>query len=201
MNTICQLIRILSVLIVVVFYATISLAQSDNISIKRIIGDYYDITISGERNGDYAKVNRLVVDLSKPMTESFGVNPITNIYALVESGGDVSKKSTYSVTFQETIEPGWNIYYYVADNWNDYLKFLCIDKIPTKSIEISSTIDHEGYLFDLDLTGSTFEPQPEGAFKIRNLKVEGYEERPIWATFKWNPASLKFDFIQASTED
>lgn len=36
--------------------ATFSFAQQDNVAIKRTAGDFYDITISGERNGDFAEI-------------------------------------------------------------------------------------------------------------------------------------------------
>lgn len=42
-----------------VLCATLTFAQEDHVTIKRTIGDFYDITISGERNGDFAEIQQV----------------------------------------------------------------------------------------------------------------------------------------------
>ncbi len=192
-------------LMLVPLYVTLGFAQSDNITIKRTIGDYYDITIFGERSGDYAELQLVTTNTYNFVfdnTHLMGLHPRLEIYAYVTSGGDTSNKSTYSTTFQKQIFGAyWIISYYVADSHSSSLG---VNPVLVKNIWFPDSLGpdyDEGYHFDLDLTDSTFEPQPEGAFKIRNLNVEGYEESPIWATFKWNPRNVKFEFVEAGNEE
>ena len=206
MKRIYRIIEVSGALIAVIFSATFIFAQSDNISIKRTIGDYYDITISGERNGDYAELQLVqTVTINFPFDNIYpvGLGPQLEIYAYIGYGGDTSHKSTFSTTFQKQIFPSfWSIYYYVVDNNSG---FFGGDPVFVKSFMFPTGLFKpdfdEGYIFDLDLPGSTFETMPEGAFKIRNLKVEGYEETPIWATFQWNPRNASFEFVEGGTED
>lgn len=112
-------------------------------------------------------------------------------------------KTSYSMIFQEELPgPAWWIYYYVADNYNDFM-LGNLDHAKTISIHDYYPYNshfNDGYHFDVDLTGSSFEPQPDGAVKIRDLKVEGFED-PFWATFQWNPRNLKLELKEAVPEN
>lgn len=73
----CALMAVLS--------ATPSFAQEDHVTIKRTAGDFYDITISGERNGDFAEVQQVRTaknSIGYDNTTLVGYHPYLNIYAL-----------------------------------------------------------------------------------------------------------------------
>jgi len=191
--------------LIVVLSGTLGFAQEDHVTLKRTIGDFYDITISGERNGDFAEVGLLTTErhqffLNAPV----GPSPTLLIYALVTSGGNASATSTYSMTLQEELPgPAWSIVYYVTDNYNDFVmgnfKFDPKNSIAIRDYYPNDSHFNDGYFFDVDLTGSSFEPQPGGVVTIHNLKVEGFED-PLWATFQWNPSNLKFELNGAGLE-
>jgi hypothetical protein len=188
-----------------VISATLSFAQEDNVTIKRTAGDFYDITISGERNGDFAEVQMVRTEKHQWRFgySPLGPHPELIIYALVASGGDSNAKASYTHTFQEEMPgPAWMISYYVSDKYNDFAVGN-LDHVKTIAIQDYYPHDshfNEGYHFDIDLSGSSFEPQPEGTLTIHNLKVEGVEDS-LWATFQWNPGSLKFELKGAGPEN
>jgi hypothetical protein len=186
-----------------VLSATFSFAQEDHVTIKRTIGDFYEITISGERNGDFAEVQKVrtasyVYDSTAPV----GPWPSLDIYALVVSGGDSNSKINYSLTFQEELPfLVYSINYYVTDNYADFGNPELVDWLTLDNYDRMYDSHHDdGYYFAVDLTGSSFEPQPESTLTIHNLKVEGIED-PLWATFQWNPGSLKFELKGAGSEN
>jgi hypothetical protein len=186
--------------------ATLSFAKQDHVTIKRTVGDFYDITISGERNGDFAEIQMVRTETHRGRFSNLsqaGDQSHVIVYAFVESGGDTNAKTSYSMTFQEELRgPAWGISYYVTDNYTDFMKGE-VGRVKTIYIQdYYSYNDHfnEGYHFDVDLTGSSFEPQPEGTVKINNLKAEGFED-PFWATFQWNPRNLKLELKEAGPEN
>lgn len=206
MNHIYRIFIITSALMVSLS-AALSFAQHDNVTIKRTAGDFYDITISGERNGDFAGVQMVTTEVHKYMSVNMplpaGSGPSLVVSAYVASGGDENAQSRYSLTFQEELPgPAWWIYYYVADSYNN---FMADNLRHVKTISIRDYYPYnehfnDGYHFDVDLTGSSFEPQPEGSVRVNNLKVEGFDD-PFWATFQWNPRNLKFELKEAGPEN
>jgi hypothetical protein len=189
-----------------VISATLGFAQEDNVTIKRTVGDFYEITISGERNGDRAELQLVRTAKNSYRFDSTtlaGYGPSLDIYAQVVPSEDENAKSSYSLTFQEELSgPAWSISYYVSDN---YMGFMQGNVGHVKTIYIWDYYPYDshfndGYHFDVDLTGSSFEPQPEGAVKIHNLKVEGFED-PFWAVFQWNPGNLELELKEAGQEN
>ncbi len=191
--------------LIVVLSGTLGFAQEDHVTLKRTVGDSYDITISGERNGDFAEVGMLRTERHQFLLNApLGNSPSLLVYALVTSGGNASATSTYSMTIQEELPgPAWSITYYVTDNYNDFVmgnfNFDPKNRIAIRDYYPYGSHFDDGYYFDVDLTGSSFEPQPGGVVTIHNLKVEGFED-PFWATFQWNPGDLKFELNAAGLE-
>jgi hypothetical protein len=203
MNGINRLVGI-TVVFMTVLNATLCFAQEDHVSVKRIIGDFYEITISGERNGDFAEVRQVRIEKSNILydnTTLAGYHPSMSISALVASGGDENARSTYTWTFQEELPFFvYSINYFVTDNYDDLANAERVDGLTLDNYDRMYDSHHDdGYYFAVDLTGSSFEPQPEGTLTIHNLKVEGVED-PLWATFQWNPGSLKFELKGAGSE-
>lgn len=196
----------LSVLIILfaVFSAGVSFAQEDHISLQRIVGDFYHITISGERQGTSATVEGIRTAKFKTIYNPLlGDYPQLAIYAVVTSEGDTTATSQYSFTFQEELPGGlYGISYYVTDNSGDFftnnIDLVAWTTLNNRDREFNSHYD-DGYYFNLDLGDSSFETQEGGVFTIRNLKVQDVED-PIWARFQWNPRNLKFEFQEAGVE-
>jgi hypothetical protein len=72
MNGVYRLVEI-AVAFMTVLCATLSFAQQDNVTIKRTAGDFYDITIYGERSGDFAEVQMVTTDTHRRRTAFMGV--------------------------------------------------------------------------------------------------------------------------------
>lgn len=205
MNSVNRLLSV-SIVLLSLFSPVVSFSQEDHVSIKRIVGDFYDITISGERDGESTNVQRVITNRIKSIYNYrllLGDYPVLAIYAFVESEGNSTTKNKYSFTFQEEL-PGifYGINYYVIDNSasisiNDaeLVDWLTLDNMDR---EYDSHYD-DGYYFYPDLTASSFDPQPDSAFTIHNIKVEGVED-PVWATFKWDPGNLKFELQETGFE-
>jgi hypothetical protein len=206
MNSIYRLLALPGAL-VAVLSATLCFAQEDHVTIKRTIGDFYDITISGERNGDFAKVQMVRTETHRwryELNPMGGNGPALLVYALVASGGDTNARSSYSMTIKEELSgsPAWGISYYVTDSYMDFIQGN-VGQVKTIFIWDYYPYDshfNEGYHFNVDFTGSSIEPQPEGTLTIHNLKLEGFED-PLWATFQWNPGSLSLEFKEAGPEN
>ena len=192
-----------SILLLSVFSAGLGFAQEDHVSIKRIVGDFYDITISGERNGESATVNMVTTESHKFFyNPPLGNHPVLAIYAVVESEGNSTTKTKYSFTFREELSGMlYGINYYVTDNYGSMNDAELVDWMTLDNMDRALYDSHydDGYYFYPDLTASSFDLQPESAFTIHNIKVEGVKE-PIWATFKWNPRNLKFELQETGFE-
>jgi hypothetical protein len=202
MNRVLRLLAITGALMAT-FGATLSFAQQDNVTIKRIIGDIYEVTISGERNGEFAEVQKV-----RTAKDSYGYDnttfvggwPSLNIYAVVVSGGDENAKSSYSLTFREELPFFvYEIHYYVSDDYFGNPELVDSLLLDNYSRNYDSHHD-DGYYFGLDLTNSSITPQAEDTITIRNLKVEGVED-PFRATFQWNPRNFKFELKEAGPEN
>jgi len=207
MNRVYRLLTITIVgALITVLSGTLGFAQQDNVTIKRTVGDFYDITISGERNGDFAEVGLLTKERRQFLLNApAGPSPTLLIYALVTSGGNANATTNYSMTIQEKLPgPAWIITYYVTDNYNDFVmgnfNFDSKNSIAIRDYYPNNDHFNDGYYFDVDLTGSSFEPQPGGVVTIHNLKVEGFED-PFWAIIQWNPRNLKFELNAAGPEN
>lgn len=182
------------------FWSTFSFAQEDSITALRTVGDFFNITISGARNGDFANVELIRISETRSILNPnppCGESPGLDIYALVVTGGDVNATSRYSESFQMELPggPHWVIALYVADTLLDYQ----IGNFSMVDLEMLDKVyDYPGdYLYYLDVTDSSFDAQPEGVITIRNLKVSGFGDLLFWATFQWNPGSLKFELKDA----
>lgn len=106
MNSVNRLLSV-SIVLLSLFSPVVSFSQEDHVSIKRIVGDFYDITISGERDGESTNVQRVITNRIKSIYNYrllLGDYPVLAIYAFVESEGNSTTKNKYSFTFQEELE-------------------------------------------------------------------------------------------------
>jgi hypothetical protein len=102
MNSPYRLVGI-AVVFMTVLCTTFGFAQQDNVSVKRIIGDFYEITISGERNGDFADIQMVTTDTHRfrySKNLPLGAHPALLVYAWVASGGHENARSSYSRPLQ-----------------------------------------------------------------------------------------------------
>lgn len=121
---------------------------------------------------------------------------------LVVSGGDENATSAYSWTFQEELPfLVYGINYYVTDNYADLGNPELVDWLTLDNWNrIYDSHHDDGYYFGVDLTDSSIDPPAKDTITIHNLKVEGVND-PFWATFQWNPGSLKFELKGAGPEN
>jgi hypothetical protein len=204
MNRVFSLLAITGTLIAILS-TTFSFAEEDHVTIKRVVGDIYEITISGERNGDFANLQmvrtaRNSIRYTDPIL--YGSHPNLDIYALVVSGGDENARSTYSLTFQEELPfLVCGINYFVADNYADFGNPELVDWLTLDNYNRMYDSHHDdGYYFGVDLTNSSIESQAKDTITIRNLKVEDLEN-PFKATFQWNPRNFKFELKEAGPDN
>ena len=188
-----------------VLCATLTFAQEDHVTIKRTIVDFYDITISGERNGDFAEIQQVRTaenSIRYDNTTLAGYHPYLNIQPLVVSGGDENARSTYSWIFQEELPfLVYGINYFVTDNYADLGNPELVDWLTLDNYNRMYDSHHDdGYYFGIGLTTSSIEPPAGDTITIHNLKVEDVED-PLWATFQWNPGNLKLELKEAGPEN
>lgn len=199
----------ISIVLLALLSAGLGFANEDHLSIKRVVGDLYDITISGERQADSVTVERVRLWQDSCIYHCPTGFPGQSIIAIVTStGNDSGAKSKYSFTFRrELVGPFYGLNYYVTDKFStkyDELELadhLLIDNY-TQNVPLN---DHyicydDSYYFYPDLTNSSFEPQQGGVFTLRNVKVQGVET-PVWATFMWNMGNLKFELKESGFEN
>jgi len=167
----------------------------------------YELTISGTRDSDTARVSDKTVSISNPycLMGQTGCISSVNVRALIVTGNN-PVSSTYQQKFKVSLEPAIYSFSYLVQGPG-------VQDKSGKVITPPDGIYFEDWLIvdtrppvSISLQNATAEISGTDSFTLRNLAAETTDSQGVnqkfntWGKFQWNPNSLSWELKDAGTE-
>jgi len=166
----------------------------------------YELTISGTRDSDTARVSDKTVSISNPycLMGQTGCISSVNVRALIVTGNN-PVSSTYQQKFKVSLEPAVYSFSYLVQGPGVQDKSGKVITPPDAIYFADWLIVGTRPPVSISLQNATAEIGGTDSFTLRNLAAEtdrgkGIEKFNVWGTFQWNPNSWSWELKDAGTE-